>query len=262
MTIGFIGLGNMSSAVIRGLAANEEMRDAVLCGYNPHIEKALALKESCGLVICDSNAEVVEMSDVIVLGVKPQVIEGVLAELPAFPAEKLVISMIAAKTIGWLGEHAGTENIVRAMPNTNAIIGEAITGLWPAPAVAEEGKALAEKIFLSVGETIWLKEDFISILGAVGGASLAYTHMYINALAEAGLRAGMSKKQALTIASTAVKGAAMMQLATGEHPYALADMVTSPGGTTVEGVMALDRMGFCAAVHEAIHACIEKEKLL
>ena len=262
MTIGFIGLGNMSSAVIRGLAANEEMRDAVLCGYNPHIEKALALKESCGLVICDSNAEVVEKSDVIVLGVKPQVIEGVLAELPVFPKEKLVISMIAAKTVVWLCEHTGTENVVRAMPNTNAIIGESMTSLCASPAVSEENKALAEKIFRSVGETIWLSEHFVSISGALGGASLAYTHMYINALAEAGLRAGMSKKQALTIASSAVKGAAMMQLATGEHPYVLADMVTSPGGTTVEGVMALDRMGFCSAVHEAIHACLEKEKLL
>lgn len=258
MTIGFIGLGNMASAIVRGIAASD--MDAALCGYNPHPEKAQALADSCGLRVCASNAEVVDSSDVVVLGVKPQVLEPVLAEIAPQAAGKLFVSVAAGKELAWLGQRLGGASIVRAMPNINAKIGASVTGWCANEAAAPEEKALAARILDTIGTAVEVPEKFIGIVSAIGGAAPAYTYLYINALAEAAVQAGMPKGMALEIAAAMVEGSGRMARLSGQHPWTLIDQVTSPGGTTVEGLLALQRLGFEPAVHAAVQAVLEKDK--
>lgn len=261
MKIGFIGLGNMASAMIRGLTAST-LSPLALYGHNPHFEKTQKLVESCKLLPCFSNREVVQNSDIVVLAVKPQVISQVLSEIAPVTEGKLFISVVAGKSLDWLENSLGNVPIVRAMPNINAKIGMSITG-WCANAYAtDDQKALADQILKTVGSTIELPERFAGIMSAIGGAAPAYTYLYINAIAEAALRAGMPKPMALKIASASAEGSAKMILESGEHPLALADQVTSPGGTTIEGLMLLQELGFEHAVHAAIAAVLEKDSRL
>lgn len=261
MKIGFIGLGNMASAIIRGIAAST-LSSAELYGYNPHFEKTKALVESCALRPCPDNQEVVRNSEIVVLAVKPQIISQVLAEIVPLAEGKLFISVVAGKSLDWLEEGLGTVSIVRAMPNINAKIGASITGWCANVHTTDEEKALADEILKTIGSTIELPERFAGIISAIGGAAPAYTYLYINAIAEAALRAGMPKQMALEIASASAEGSAKMVHNSGEHPFALADQVTSPGGTTIEGLLVLQELGFEHAVHAAIAAVLEKDAKL
>ena len=226
MVIGFIGLGNMASAMVRGIAA-AQLEGVTLCGHNPHPEKAKELAEQCGLRLLPSNQAVLDASDVVVLAVKPQILEGVLAEL-APPSGRLFLSVAAGKELAWLEARLGQAAIIRVMPNINAVVGASVTG--------------------------WCVND------AIGGAAPAYTYLYINALAEAAVQAGMPKGMAVEIAAAMAEGSGRMVRLSGRHPWALIDRVTSPGGTTVEGLLALQQGGFESAVHAAVQAVLEKDK--
>lgn len=261
MKIGFIGLGNMASAIIRGIAGSG-MEGVSIYGYNPHAEKTQALAASCGLVGCESNTAVVRASEIVVLAVKPQVIASVLPELAPDAAGKLFVSVVAGKSLDWLAERLPGAAIIRAMPNINAKIGASVTGWCASASVSDAQKTAAEQILQTIGTTVEVPEKFAGIVSAVGGASPAYTYLYINALAEAALRAGMPKKMALELAAASCEGSARMVRLSGEHPWALADQVTSPGGTTVEGLLQLQTLGFEHAVHAAIDAVLEKDARL
>ena len=200
MVIGFIGLGNMASAMVRGIAA-AQLEGVALCGHNPHPEKAKALAESCGLRLCASNREVLERSDVVVLAVKPQILEGVLEEIAPLAAGKLFLSVAAGKELAWLSARLGHGCIVRAMPNINAVVGASVTGWCAGEQVTEEQKALAARLLGTFGTAVEVPEKFMGIVGAIGGAAPAYTYLYINALAEAAVRAGMPKGMAVEIAA-------------------------------------------------------------
>lgn len=259
MVIGFIGLGNMASAMVRGIAA-AKLEGVTLCGHNPHPEKAKALAESCGLRLCASNAEVLAASDVVVLAVKPQILEGVLAEIAPLAAGRLFLSVAAGKELAWLEARLGREAIVRAMPNINAVVGASVTG-WCANDVADAAqRALAARLLGTFGTAVEVPEKFMGIVGAIGGAAPAYTYLYINALAEAAVQAGMPKGMAVEIAAAMAEGSGRMVRLSGRHPWALIDQVTSPGGTTVEGLLALQGGGFEPAVHAAVQAVLEKDK--
>jgi len=258
MKIGFIGLGNMASAIIRGIYEKfgAEME---LFGYNPHREKAEAMNRSYGLHICGSNAEVVEKSEAVVLAVKPQVIGSVLDELREADG-KIILSVIAGRNLEYLEGAFPNSSIARIMPNINAKVGASITGICFNKKTSGEEKQLVCDLFKGIGMCMEIEEKFAAIVGCIGGASPAFTYMYINALAEAALKAGMPKKMALDIAAQSVLGSAKMMLESDEHPMALADQVCSPGGLTVEGVLALQKLGFEHAVHEAVHEVLEKDK--
>ena len=201
MVIGFIGLGSMASAMVRGIAA-AQLEGVALCGHNPHPEKAKALAESCGLRLCASNREVLERSDVVVLAVKPQILEGVLEEIAPLAAGKLFLSVAAGKELAWLSARLGHGCIVRAMPNINAVVGASVTGWCAGEQVTEEQKALAARLLGTFGTAVEVPEKFMGIVGAIGGAAPAYTYLYINALAEAAVRAGMPKGTAVEMYQT------------------------------------------------------------
>ena len=226
MIIGFIGLGNMASAMVRGIAA-AQLEGVALCGHNPHPEKAKALAESCGLRLCASNREVLERSDVVVLAVKPQILEGVLEEIAPLAAGKLFLSVAAGKELAWLSARLGHGCIVRAMPNINAVVGASVTGWCAGEQVTEEQKALAARLLGTFGTAVEVPEKFMGIVGAIGGAAPAYTYLYINALAEAAVRAGMPKGMAVEIAAAMAEGSGRMVRLSGQQPWVLIDRVTS-----------------------------------
>lgn len=258
MTIGFIGLGHMASAMVRGIASTG-LEGAALCGHNAHPEKARELAEQCSLRLCASNAEVVRSSDMVVLAVKPQLLDGVLAEIAPLAAGKLFLSVAAGKTLSWLEERLGDTAIVRAMPNINAVAGASVTGWCANDAVTAAQKALVSSVLGAFGTAVEVPEKFMGIVSAIGGAAPAYTYLYINALAEAAVQAGMPKAMAVEIAAAMTEGSGRMVRLSGQSPWTLIDQVTSPGGTTIEGLLAIQKGGFEPAVHAAVQAVLEKD---
>ena len=167
MVIGFIGLGNMASAMVRGIAA-AQLEGVTLCGHNPHPEKARELTEQCGLRLLPSNQAVLDTSDVVVLAVKPQILDGVLAELTP-PADRLFISVAAGKDLAWLEARLGQASIIRVAPNINAVVGASVTGWCANDAVSDDQKALTATLLGTFGTAVEVPEKFMGIVSAIGG---------------------------------------------------------------------------------------------
>lgn len=238
MKYGFIGLGNMAGAIIAGMAACGKFKNDYLYGFNRSQGKTLALKEKHGLIPCASAAEVAEKADVIILAVKPQVLPEVMPEIAkGITKDKTVISIAAGKSIGWYEERLAKG------------------------ATADDIK-IADGIFASVGKIYHIEEKMFPAFGALGGASGAFVLLYIDALAEAGVRAGFSRPMAEEIATATVMGSGALAMDSDEHPIALMNRVCSPGGTTVEGVCKLKELGFETAVQQALRAIIDKDLFL
>ena len=172
-----------------------------------------------------------------------------------------MVSIAAGKTLAYLAENLPKDMpIVRVMPNINAKIGASTTGICHNDAVTAEQLEAVKAVFATIGSVAEIPENHFGIFSVIGGASVAFAYMYMDALARAALKAGMPKKQALEIAAETVKGSAEMVLKSGEAPWSLVDQVCSPGGTTIEGVTTLQAKGFEAAVVAAFDAVLEKDK--
>lgn len=261
MNFGFIGAGNMVSAIVKGMvAAGYNGKDLYLTSKS--VTSAAKLAEACHANTCQSAAEVISASDIVVLGVKPHILAEIVPDLKNDFAAKmpLVVSIAAGKTLDYLAEllPEGTP-IVRVMPNINAKIGASATGICCNAVVTEEQKQLVKDIFSTIGTVYEIEESQFSIFSVIGGASVAFAYLYMDALARAALKAGMPKKQALAITAETVKGSAAMLLESGEQPWPLIDQVCSPGGTTIEGVTTLQAKGFEAAITAAFDAVLEKD---
>lgn len=261
MRYGFIGLGNMSSAILRGMVSASQPFGE-FCGYNPTVAKAEKLRDECGLIVCGSNAEVVDTSDVVVVAVKPQMLEGALAGLENRMQGKLLVSVVAGRSVEYFETRFPGCTVARLAPNINAKIGASVTGVCFSKGISSAQRDVVFNIARSIGEAIETEERFMGIFGCIGGAAPAFTYLYLNALADAALKEGMPKKMALQIAAASAMGTAKMVLESGEHPCALSDQVCSPGGTTIEGIIKLRELGFESAVHKAVAATIEKGKRL
>lgn len=264
MKIGFIGAGNMAGAIVRGMVAGG-MRGSDIFVFDVDTAKQVTLFEECGVCMCGDAAEVIRGVDAVVLAVKPQVFPSLLPQLSLVLAEcaPLLISIAAGKTIASIEEMIGVKlPVVRVMPNINAKVGESMSAFCGNDFVNDAHKEIVRRVFQSVGETVELAEHLFSGYAAIAGCSPAYTLMYIDVLAEAGVQNGIPKALALKIASQAVLGTARLLQESGEHPRELADRVCSPGGTTIEGVVALQQNGFEAAVLSAVRASVEKDKKL
>lgn len=262
MKVGFIGAGNMGGAIIRGMVSSG-FAAADIPVYDKDSSKLMQLFEDCGIVIASSAKDVVEQSDTVILAVKPQMLSDVLTPLaPEFRRRKpLLISIAAGKTISYIEGIIGKEvPLIRVMPNIAAMVGEGMCAFCANGSADEPHKKTARLIFESVGEVTELNENLFSAFTAVAGCSPAFTLLFIDSLANAGVRYGIPKKTALTIASQAVLGTTRLLQETGEHPAKITDMVCSPGGTTIEGVCELQKCGFENAVLQAVRACFEKDK--
>ncbi len=263
MNYGFIGLGNMAGAIIKGMKDSGEFSGDAVYGVNRSPEKTRALAESCGLIPCESVRELCGRCDVVVLAVKPGMLDDVLPDVgQSLKAGALVISIAAGKTLEYLESRLEGAGIVRAMPNINALVGASTTALCRGKRVGEEGFQTAKSVFLSVGTVSEVPESLFSVFSAAAGCSPAFTYLYIDALARAAVREGMPRAGALETAASAVLGSAKAVLETGVCPAELADRVCSPGGVTIEGVLKLRELGFENAVHKAFEAMVEKDKRL
>ncbi len=263
MKYGFIGAGNMAGAIIRGMTIGTQSysgSDIYVTSKSGISSQKLA--EVCGVNACRIAAEVVQNADVLVLAVKPHILAAVLPDLQKEIAKKkpLVVSIAAGKTLDYLAELLPTGTpIVRVMPNINAKIGAATNGMCVNAAVTAEQKEIVKAMFSTIGTVIEVDESQFGIFTVLAGSAPAFAYLYMDALARAAVKAGMPKKQALEIAAATVEGSAKMVLTSGEHPMALVDQVCSPGGTTIEGVLALQENGFEAALTAAFDAVLEKD---
>lgn len=265
MTIGFMGCGNMGSAIIKGITeAKVVERNEVFAfdTYAPSINKAV---EEYGITKCENANEIVLNSDIVVLAVKPNMIAAVLKEINPTLEKKdtIVISIAAGKTLEFIKDNLTHDNkLVRIMPNINAKVAAACSAYCTNELVTDEEKKEIEKIFGAVGSIMELPESSFSLFGVLAGCSPAFVYMFIDALARAGVKNGMKKDTALQIAAQSVLGSAKMILESGTHPFELIDQVCSPGGTTIEGVTALQADGFESAIHKAVDKAVDKDSKL
>lgn len=260
MKIGFIGLGNMARAIIGGMLEKGIVSAEDICGSAKTQRTLEAVQETYGIHALASNTAVASQCQTLVLAVKPQFLEGVIREIrDAVQPDTLIISIAAGKTLNWLEEAFGRKvKLVRCMPNTPALVGEGCTGVCVNGAVSEEEKAYSLRLMESFGKASLVEERLMNAVGAVSGSSPAYVFLFIEAMADAGVAAGMPRTQAYEFAAQAVYGSAKLMLETGKHPGELKDMVCSPGGTTIEGVRVLEEAGFRGAVMNALLATVEK----
>ena len=262
MKIGFIGLGNMATAMIGGILQKGIFQPEEVIGSNRSKDGLEKAKKAFGITAVSTNREVAEKADIVVLSVKPQFYPLVIEEIKDIISEKqIVVSIAPGKTLQWLHDLFGKEiKIVRCMPNTPALVGEGCTGVCHNDLVTGEEMNQVLHILSGFGIASLVEEHMMDAVVGVSGSSPAYVFMFIEAMADEAVAAGMPRKQAYEFAAQAVLGSAKMVLETGKHPGELKDMVCSPGGTTIQAVRVLEERGFRSAVIEAMDACIEKSR--
>ncbi|WP_258359348.1 pyrroline-5-carboxylate reductase [Moorella sulfitireducens (nom. illeg.)] len=253
VNIGFLGAGAMGEALIRGLLQSSLVPAAGILAWDIRRERLQELEATYGLRAVKGREELVSKADIIILAVKPQNVKEALNTLQV-DKDKLVISIITGVTLAGLASYLGEVPLVRAVPNTPALVGEGMTALAANNLVQPEAMEKALAIFRSVGRAIVLPEEQLNAVTGLSGSGPAYIYMLIEALADGGVRQGLARPVALELASQTVLGAARMVLATGEHPGVLKDKVTSPGGTTIAGLAVLEDRGFRGAIIRAVEA--------
>lgn len=263
-TIGFIGGGNMATAIIGGiLASGLAAKDQILAADKT--EHALAaLKERFGIRTTHSNRTAAETADILFLAVKPHILPDVIAEIQgSIGADTLLVSIAAGKSIPSIESLFCKEvKLVRAMPNTPALVGEGMSALCANARVSGAELTEIQSIFSSFGACEIVSESMMDTVVGVSGSSPAYVYLFIEAMADAAVADGMPRSQAYRFAAQSVLGSAKMVLETGSHPGALKDAVCSPGGTTIEAVAILEEEGLRHAVIRAQRACVQKSKAL
>ncbi len=264
MKIGFIGLGNMAKAMIGGMLQKEIVSADDIVGSAKSAKTLGAVQELYGIETLHDNRKVAQKADILVLAVKPQFFQEVIEEIRDVVSEDtLVISIAAGKTIAWI-EQAFQKKIklVRCMPNTPAMVREGCTGVCVNDHVSQEETEVSLKLMGSFGRSSLVPESMIDAVGAVSGSSPAYVFMFIEAMADAAVAAGMPRTLAYEFAAQAVYGSAKLLLESGKHPGELKDMVCSPGGTTIQGVRILEERGMRGAVMDALAATVEQSRKL
>lgn len=265
MSIGFIGCGNMASAIICGIIDNKAVKAEEVNVFDVYAPATDSIKAKYNINIFSSEEEIVKNSDTVVLAVKPNVLSSVLKKIDRALGDKntLIISIAAGKSTEFIANELTHDNrIIRVMPNINAKVSEAICAYTANAKATDDDKSLTEKIFSAVGKIIYLEENYFPLFGVLGGCTPALAYMFIDELARAGVKNGMKKDVSLKISAQAVLGSAKMILESDEHPYELIDKVCSPGGTTIEAVTSLQENGFNSAIHKAVDKAVEKDKLL
>ncbi len=264
MKLGFIGLGNMAKAILGGLIKSGMFASEDITGSDVMEVMRQEAADKYHITVTESNTQVAGASDVIILAVKPQFLEGVLQEIaPYVTGDTLVISIAAGKSLAWISEKLDTEvRLIRFMPNTAAFVGESCTAICKGEGAAKEDVALAIKICESFGKAYVIDEKLMDAYSALAGSSGAFVFLYMEALADGAVAAGLPRKLAYELAAQTTLGAAKLMKETGEHPGVLKDMVCSPGGTTIEGIRALELGGVRGSVMQAIEACVAKSRKL
>lgn len=257
--IGFIGMGNMGYAMLKGALATFSPSDIVFT--SPSKEKCERISGETGARYAESNAECANNAKYIVLAVKPQMYTQVLKNIEnVVTEESVVISIAPGIAISTIKNALGSNiRVVRAMPNTPALVGEGMTGVsMNVSDFSFEERDVIDKFFNSFGKVVYVDEKNMDGVVCASGSSPAYVYMFIEALADSVVKYGIKREDAYKLVAQTVLGSAKMVLETGEHPGLLKDKVCSPGGTTIQGVAALEEAGFRNACFKATDACYDK----
>lgn len=263
MKIGFIGLGNMATAMISGMIQKKVVDIQDICGSAKTVATCEKVKTKLNIHTTQSNMEVAMDTDVLFLAVKPIFLDEVIAEIKdVVKAETLIVSIAAGRNLQFYMDKFGRPElkIVRCMPNTPALVLEGCTGVCANENVTAEELESVLTLLRSFGVASVVPERLMDVVVGVSGSSPAYVFMFIEAMADEAVAEGMPRKQAYEFAAQAVLGSAKMVLETGMHPGELKDMVCSPGGTTIQAVKVLEETGLRASVMNAMEACIEKSR--
>jgi len=262
--IAFLGAGNMAEALVKGLLrAGIAAQSDVICA-EPRLDRREELAKRYGVTALASNLEAAEQADVVVLSVKPQTMEDLLDEIaPAIDHRKLVISIAAGISIHAIARKLGAGvRIVRTMPNTPALVGAGATALARGAHATDADLGEAKRLFEAVGIAHVVDEHLLDAVTGLSGSGPAFVFLAIEALADGGVKVGLARPVAMALAAQTVMGAAKLVLETGEHPGRLKDQVTSPGGTAIAGVHALEEGGLRAALIAAVDAATRRSREL
>ncbi len=255
--LGFIGAGNMASAIVKGAIEKKAIAPNHIMVYDVDHEKVKALQESCSVHGVSSINELCANCTILLAAVKPNILPGILKNLSDIDLPLISIaagwSTIHIKEI--YGDH---KRVLRVMPNTPLMVGEGMSVFETPSNFAEHEMEFAKKLFGALGKVAFAQQAQMDAVTAVSGSGPAYVFMFIEALADGGVLCGLPRAQAIELAAQTVLGSAKMVLDTGTHPGALKDAVCSPGGTTIEAVKSLEHNGFRGAVIDAVDKCAKK----
>ena len=262
--IGFLGAGKMATALAKGFVRGELVVPREIIASDPHDAARKNFINEIGAKTVAANAEVAKFANVLILATKPDQVSAALAEISgAFTKSHLLISIAAGVTLAKLEAALPVgARVIRVMPNTPALVGEAASAFALGKnATAVDGE-LAKKLLSAVGIAFQVKENLLDAVTGLSGSGPAYVYQFIEALSDGGVAAGLPRDIATKLAAQTVLGGAKMVLETGQHPGALKDQVTSPGGTTIEGLHALEKGKLRATVMSAVRAATDKSKKL
>jgi pyrroline-5-carboxylate reductase len=259
--LGFIGVGNMGGAIIRGLLAGNFVPRENLIYYDPDPARQAQMEE-LGVAAALDSPEVMH-APMVVLAVKPQVLAPVLAGVKEFARPwHLIVSIAAGVPLALLEEAFPGSRVIRVMPNTPTLVGAGMAALAPGRGVPPEDLSLALELFQAVGQAVVVEEKLMDAVTGLSGSGPAFVAMFIEALADGGVKMGLPRPLALTLATQTVLGTARLCHEEQMHPALLKDLVTSPGGTTIAGIHVLESKGFRGAVMDAVSAAAARSQEL
>lgn len=262
-TIGFVGAGNMAEALLRGLLRGDDFAPEQISASGPRAERVGELREKYGINATTDN-RVPASAEIVVLSVKPQILSRVLDEVAdAISPDALVISIAAGVPVSTIQARltAGTR-VIRAMPNTPALVDAGATAIAGGEHARESDLADAKRIFDAVGVTVVLEETALDAVTGLSGSGPAYVFLILEALSDAGVKVGLSRRTAQLLAAQTLLGSAKLLLETNEHPGRLKDMVTSPGGTAITGLHTLEHGGVRTTLMNAVEAATRRSREL
>jgi pyrroline-5-carboxylate reductase len=258
--VGFIGAGNMAQALIAGLLERGTLQPQQVAITDINAEQTTKVRERFAVTVAASAGALCQWADVIVLAIKPQVASSVLGEATSTLDEnKLLVSICAGLSLATLGDKSGNRaRLVRVMPNTPALVGEGATAFAVGPRATDADSVLVDALFAAVGQCVQVPESYLDAVTGLSGSGPAFVMLFIEALADGGVRAGLPRAVALRLATQTVLGSAKLVRDSEQHPGVLKDQVTSPAGTTIEGVACLERGGFRGLVMDAVSAAARR----
>ncbi len=262
-TIGFIGAGNMAEAMLRGLLRGNDFAPAQISASGPRQERVQELRDKYGINATTDN-HVPASAEIVVLSVKPQIMSRVLDEVgKTISPDAMVISIAAGVPVSAIQSRlASGMRVIRAMPNTPALVDAAATAIAGGEHASESDLADAKRIFDAIGLTVILDESQLDAVTGLSGSGPAYVFLILEALSDAGVKVGLSRRTAQLLAAQTLLGSAKMLLETNEHPGRLKDMVTSPGGTAITGLHTLEHGGVRTTLMNAVEAATRRSREL
>lgn len=260
--VGFIGCGKMAQAMVNGMLQSAFIQKENMIASTRSIESAQIVKEAFHIETTLDNKQVASFADVLIIAVKPHLYGEVLQEIRSYVKEETIIVTVAAGIdIGYIESQMSIKTkVIRSMPNTPSLVGEGMTVFCANDRINEQEIAFIKEMFASFGKVEVVEENLMDYIPAISGSSPAYVYMFIEALADGGVRSGIPRDKAYKLAAQSVLGAAKMVLETGKHPGILKDEVCTPGGATIEAITTLEQHQFRGTILAAMESCDRKNR--